>query len=232
MRKNIREKLETETAKKLAVYLESLTEEDIVDSYFLDNYKDSDTFSIRFSSYGNESVVDNIKKITDEKDLVDFHAEVWLDENSFHYFFDYEYDNVALHGKFGYLDERIGSWKQHLDELLRNALIKFQTANFSSANNMLEKIKVNDYYNHITEEYVFTYNDSDSIAVYNIDKDEAKKLSKQAKENDEYWGAFLGPGGYIYDKPINSEWCESHFKEDGWITTTDYQNAILMEENK
>lgn len=106
-------------------------------------------------------------------------------------------------------------------------MIKFQTAKFSSANDMLEKIKVNDYYNYITEEYVFTYNDRDSIAVYNIDKDEAKKLSKQAKENDEYWGAFLGPGGYIYDEPQNSEWCESHFKEDGWITTTDYQNAIL-----
>lgn len=232
MRKNIREKLETETAKKLADYLASLTEEDIIDCYFLDNCQDCDTFCIRFSSSDKENVVNNIKKITDEKDLVDFHAEVWLDESSFNYFFDYEYDNVTLHGEFGYLDESIGSWKQHLDELSRNALIKFQTAKFSSANDMFEKIKVNDYYNHITEEYVFTYNDRDSIAVYNIDKDEAKKLSKQAKENDEYWGAFLGSGGYIYDEPGNFEWCENHFKEDGWITTTDYQNAILMEENK
>lgn len=197
MRKNIREQLETETAKKLADYLASLTEKDIVDSYFLDN----DTFTIRFSSSDKENVVNNIKKITDEKDLVDFHAEVWLDESSFNYFFDYEYDNVTLHGKFGYLDESIGTWKQHLDELSRNALIKFQTAKFSSANDMLEKIKVNDYYNHITEEYVFTYNDRDSIAVYNIDKDEAKKLSKQAKENDEYWGAFLGPGVIYMTNP-------------------------------
>lgn len=83
MRKNIREQLETETAKKLADYLASLTEKDIVDSYFLDN----DTFTIRFSSSDKENVVNNIKKITDEKDLVDFHAEVWLDESSFNYFF-------------------------------------------------------------------------------------------------------------------------------------------------
>ncbi len=230
MRKNIREQLETETAKKLADYLASLTEKDIIDCYFLDN----DTFTIRFSLYGNESVVNNIIEIIHDNDLVDFFARIWLDEGTFHYIFDYEYDtyvltrtNVALQGENGYLDENIGTWKQHLDELSRNALIKFQTAKFSSANDMLEKIKVNDYYNHITEEYVFTYNDRDSIAVYNIDKDEAKTLSKQAKENDEYWGAFLGPGGYIYDEPQNSEWCESHFKEDGWITTTDYQNAIL-----
>ena len=227
MRKNIREKLDTEKAKKLSNYLESLTEENIVDSYFLDN----DRFVIRFS-YGNESVVDNINKITDDKDLVDFYAQVRLDNNLIQYITDYNYNkanygNVILRSKFSYLDESIGFWKQHLDELSRNALMKFQTAKFSSANDMLEKLKANDYYNHITEEYVFTYNDRDSIAVYNIDKDEAKKLSKQAKENDEYWGAFLGPGGYIYDEPKNSEWCESHFKEDGWITTTDYQNAIL-----
>ena len=224
----MREKIRTETAKKvadkkLADYLASLTEKDVVDSYFLDN----DTFTIRFSSYGNESVVNNINEIIYNNDLVDFFAEIWIDDGTFHYIFDYEYDNMVLQGENGYLDENIGTWKQHLDELSRNALIKFQTAKFSSANDMLEKIKVNDYYNHITEEYVFTYNDGDSIAVYNIDKDEAKTLSKQAKENDEYWGAFLGPGGYIYDEPQNSEWCESHFKEDGWITTTDYQNAIL-----
>lgn len=203
MRKNIREKLETETAKKLADYLANLTEKDIIDCYFLDN----DTFTIRFSSYsyGNESVVNNIIEIIHDNDLVDFFAEIWLDEGTFHYIFDYDYDNVVLQGENGYLDESVGSWKRHLDELSRNALIKFQTAKFSSANDMLEKIKVNDYYNYITEEYVFTYNDRDSIAVYNIDKDEAKKLSKQAKENDEYWGAFLGPGGYIYDEPENFE---------------------------
>lgn len=75
MRKNIREKLETETAKKLADYLASLTEKDIVDSYFLDN----DTFTIRFSLYGNESVVNNIIEIIHDNDLVDFFARIWLD---------------------------------------------------------------------------------------------------------------------------------------------------------
>lgn len=151
----MREKIRTETAKKvadkkLADYLASLTEKDIVDSYFLDN----DTFTIRFSSYGNESVVNNINEIIYNNDLVDFFAEIWLDDGTFHYIFDYEYDNMVLQGENGYLDENIGTWKQHLDELSRNALIKFQTAKYSSANDMLEKIKVNDYYNHITEEYV------------------------------------------------------------------------------
>lgn len=92
MRKNIRKKLDTEKAKKLADYLASLTEEDIIDCYFLDN----DTFTIRFSSYGNESVVNNINEIIYDNDLVDFFAEIWLDDGTFHYIFDYEYDNMVL----------------------------------------------------------------------------------------------------------------------------------------
>lgn len=224
MRKNTRTEItKSDTDKKLADYLESLTEKDIVDSYFLD----VDTFAVKFSSYGNESVVNNIIQIIFDNDLTDFFAEICLVDGTFHYIFDYEYYSVILQGENGYLDESIGSWKQHLDEILRNALIKFQTNKFSSANDMLEKIKVNDYYNYITEEYAFIYNDRGSIAVYTVGKDEANRLSKQAKENDEYWGAFLGPGGYIYDEPENSEWCGSHFKEDGWITTINYQNAIL-----
>lgn len=83
----MREKIRTETAKKvadkkLADYLASLTEKDIVDSYFLDN----DTFTIRFSSYGKRVLLITLMEIFIIM-FVDFFAEIWLDECTFHYIF-------------------------------------------------------------------------------------------------------------------------------------------------
>ena len=93
MRKNIREQLETETAKKLADYLASLTEKDIIDCYFLDN----DTFTIRFSLYGNESVVNNIIEIIHDNDLVDFFAEYGLMRAHFIIFLIMSMTHMFLH---------------------------------------------------------------------------------------------------------------------------------------
>lgn len=104
---------------------------------------------------------------------------------------------------------------------------------FSTAKEMLEHIQAgNDLYNPKLEVYVFLYNDVGSIAYYNINKDSAKSLSQKAKEQDEYWGAFLGPGGEIIDdvssefyrkgNKTNLQWCKNYYKDDNWINTIDY----------
>ena len=99
---------------------------------------------------------------------------------------------------------------------------------FNSAQEMLDVIvkEENDLYNPNTETYVFVYSDCGSICYYSIDKEHAKKLAKLKEETGEYWGAFLGPGGWIVDDPSHElydegdetplDWCENYYKEDGW----------------
>lgn len=84
-----------------------------------------------------------------------------------------------------------------------------------------------DLYNPNTGEYVFLYNEAGSIAVYILSEEEAADLERQARASHEYWGAFLGIGGSIYDDPShehyspdlqsNLEWCENAYREEGWI---------------
>ncbi len=99
---------------------------------------------------------------------------------------------------------------------------------FTSAKDMLARVQKEDFYNMVTEEYVFGYNDAGSIAVYNIGYDEARELQKKVEESDEeYWGAFLGAGGRIWDdeshedKPAkgcsNLDYCKANFKKEGWV---------------
>lgn len=94
---------------------------------------------------------------------------------------------------------------------------------FNSAEEMLSSIQDgNDYYNPKLELYVFAYNDVGSIACYNVDTALAKSLSQQAKEQEEYWGAFLGCGGHIIDDPSSLQWCDKCYMNDNWINTNDY----------
>lgn len=97
-----------------------------------------------------------------------------------------------------------------------------------SPEEMLSRLQTEDFYNMVTEEYVFGYNDSGSIAVYNIDYDEAQKLQNKVETSDEgYWGAFLGVGGTIWDdescedKPAegysNLDYCKNTFNKEGWV---------------
>ena len=94
---------------------------------------------------------------------------------------------------------------------------------FESGKEMLDCIYDTDLYNAEKEIYVFQYNEVGSIACYNISNKEAEKLRELSKENDgEYWGAFLGIGGYIYDDPeydgfeegdySNLDWCNDNFE--------------------
>lgn len=104
---------------------------------------------------------------------------------------------------------------------------------FNSAKEMLEVIQNGfDLYNPTLEIYVFVYNEAGSIAYYDIDNKKAKELSQKAKEFQEYWAAFLGPGGFIIDdlnsdfykngNETNLQWCEKYYKKDDWINTEEY----------
>lgn len=89
-----------------------------------------------------------------------------------------------------------------------------------------------DLYNPITKTYVFRYNERDSIAVYGgINEAKAKELLALSKENGgEYWGAFLGVGGYIYDAETENgeylsdalDWCNDSYP-GFWIATSEYE---------
>lgn len=96
---------------------------------------------------------------------------------------------------------------------------------FKNGYEMLDCIKAGyDFYSKEKEIYVFVYNDCGSICYYNIDNDEADKLRKLKEESpggEEYWGAFLGIGGWICDDPSyelfdkdsysNLDWCKDNY---------------------
>ncbi len=74
---------------------------------------------------------------------------------------------------------------------------------FDSSKEMLETLQNGiDLYCKELGSYAFAYNDSGSICFYNgISEELAKELKNKQFESGEYWGAFLGAGGEIYDDP-------------------------------
>lgn len=121
---------------------------------------------------------------------------------------------------------------------------------FNSGKEMLDYIlDGHDLYSSSTATYVFAYNDLGSIAVYGeIFEDEANELHWKANDSDEYWGAFLGIGGMIYDSveyieeqkgdvelaiemhQLNIQWCSSSIDIDDWIDTSDYDLTFFTDE--
>lgn len=89
-----------------------------------------------------------------------------------------------------------------------------------------------DLYCEESGTYVFLYNEAGAIAYYSgIDVEEAKALEAKARDTDDYWAAFLGPGGWICDDPSDSafppnpgcaniDFCNENFKQK-WIDTHD-----------
>ena len=67
--------------------------------------------------------------------------------------------------------------------------------------------------------YVFVYNESGSVCVYGVDNETALDLEKKAKEHCEYWSAYLGLGGEIYDT-------EDYFKESKGSVPKDVTHLI------
>ena len=76
-----------------------------------------------------------------------------------------------------------------------------RTLKFKNGLEMLLKITEQnlDLYNRELELYVFGYNEYGSIAAYHIANEDASRLAQKAAAAHEYWSAFLGPGGAIYD---------------------------------
>ena len=107
---------------------------------------------------------------------------------------------------------------------------------FNSPEQMLDAILngEKDLYNVKTGDYVFHYSESGSIAVYNLTSEEAEELDKKAIENGEYWGAFLGGGGEIWDDPeraaeneqdCNLDYCKKVYALDGWVDVSVYAKS-------
>lgn len=109
-----------------------------------------------------------------------------------------------------------------------------RTIKFKNGLEMLLKITEQnlDLYNRELELYVFGYNEYGSIAAYHIENQGASRLAKKAAATHEYWSAFLGPGGAIYDslayKQQNEilaervsdealEYCNSYFDKGVWV---------------
>lgn len=93
---------------------------------------------------------------------------------------------------------------QEDDEIISDSM------KFANAQEMYDMIVHSDIYNDEKELYAFLYNEEGAICVYHITNDEAKKLEQKKKNFDEYWGAFLGIGGTIYDDPM--EFCNDQYK--------------------
>ena len=119
-----------------------------------------------------------------------------------------------------------------------------ETIKFSSGKEMYDMIvSGTDLYNENEEIYVFAYNDAGALCYYYLNRDEATKISRQANESNDYWGAFLGFGGNILDvmeydeyrySDLESErrlylepsfdFCEECFTCDGWYDTAKWGN--------
>lgn len=71
-----------------------------------------------------------------------------------------------------------------------------------------------DLYSPKEELYVFCYNEDGSLCSYDITPEEAEELNDKC--GDEYWGAQLGFGGYIYDGNKANEFCEDTWVIEDW----------------
>lgn len=104
---------------------------------------------------------------------------------------------------------------------------------FNNAREMLDYINDNhDLYSRTAEKYVFSYNESGSVCVYDIDEKEAKAIAKKARKSEECWSAFLGDGGIIYDDPSYENYtedlpsnlicCDELIEYEDWVDTEQY----------
>ena len=87
-----------------------------------------------------------------------------------------------------------------------------------------------DLYNEETGIYVFLYNEKGAIAHYALTIAQAKDLAKTTRETgEEYWASLLGPGGYVVEPEDVSEWCENHWREEGWVVAdANYGKTIKL----
>lgn len=78
-----------------------------------------------------------------------------------------------------------------------------------------------DLYNPKTGCYVFVYNDVGALCYYKLRIDEVLDLIEQSKKDGEYWGAYLGTGGYTLKPSYPSfDFCKDNYTDE-WVKTSD-----------
>lgn len=88
-----------------------------------------------------------------------------------------------------------------------------------------------DLYNPKTGCYVFSYNDAGALCYYKLKMDEVLDLIEQSKRDGEYWGAYLGTGGYVLDDmnyrngfkkylQPSFDFCKNNYTDE-WVKTLD-----------
>lgn len=99
-----------------------------------------------------------------------------------------------------------------------------------------------DLYSPSERIYIFVYNDSDALCYYYLSYQEVLDILNHKGNSDEYWGAYLGIGGYILDgseydddehrysedesmralylQP-SYDFCENYYDIDDWMNTDD-----------
>ena len=71
---------------------------------------------------------------------------------------------------------------------------------FNSAQEIYDYlIDFGDLYDTTKGIYLFNYNEPGAIAYYYIDRSEIRDILNKIDPDENYWGAALGPGGYIID---------------------------------
>ena len=107
-----------------------------------------------------------------------------------------------------------------------------------------------DLYSKSLGTYVFEYNDAHALCTYGLYPEDVEKLIKDSKEYKDYWGAFLGIGGYILDNPDYDEYryvedeakrnlylkptldfCDETYMVEDWMDTEDVTIEYVMKEN-
>lgn len=103
---------------------------------------------------------------------------------------------------------------------------------FNSAEGMHHYLCNNgELYNPVKEVYMFQYNEDGAICYYCISEDHAAELAVKSIEDGEYWGAYLGTGGHIYEAEEALEICND-FADENWINCREYAADILLKEAK
>lgn len=113
---------------------------------------------------------------------------------------------------------------------------------FESPEEMYAELEYADLYSPTLGYYVFLYNEAGAICHYELDTEEAKELATQAAEDNEYWAAYLGVGGHIWDSPDdetfkpslgcnNMDFCEAYYQND-WIDTRDFLKYYKRQERR
>ncbi len=78
-----------------------------------------------------------------------------------------------------------------------------------------------DLYNPLLNKYLFHYSEAGAVAQYFITPRNARNLARESALSGEYWGAFLGFGGSIYEGADLEYLAEELYKEKGWMLCSD-----------